>query len=125
MNNIKQALLDNFTLAEIKDEHELELVDRLYEVEPRFKWEVENDIIKEIEKLKKELNSLTKPEPRYVNELPRMIKDILQAVQERELYANKTPRLDIELFSDMLDDSKISDLDQMLTDIYESTDYYN
>lgn len=125
MNNIKQALLDNFTLAEIKDEHELELVDRLYEVEPRFKWEVENNIIKEIEKLKKELNSLTKPEPRYVNELPRMVKDILQAVQERELYANKTPRLDIELFSDMLDDSKISDLDQMLTDILESTDYYN
>ena len=125
MNNIKQALLDNFTLAEIKDEHELELVDRLYEVEPRFQWEVEDNIIKEIEKLKKELNSLTKPEPRYVNELPRMVKDILQAVQERELYRNKTPRLDIELFSDMLDDSKISDLDQMLTDILESTDYYN
>ena len=125
MNNIKQALLDNFTLAEIKDEHELELVDRLYEVEPRFQWEVEDSIIKEIEKLKKELNSLTKPEPRYVNELPRMVKDILQAVQERELYRNKTPRLDIELFSDMLDDSKISDLDQMLTDILESTDYYN
>ena len=125
MNNTKQALLDNFTLAEIKDEHVLELVDRLYEVEPRFKWEVENDIIKEIERLKIELNSLTKPEPRYVNELPKMIKDILQAVQERELYANKTPRLDIELFSDMLNDSKISDLDQMLTDILASTDYYN
>lgn len=125
MNNIKQALLDNFTLQELKDEHDTIIVDSLYIKEPRFQWEVESDILKEIEKLKKELNSLAKPEPKYVNELPVMVKDILQAVQERELYANKTPRLDIELFSDMLDDSKISDLDQMLTDILESTDYYN
>ena len=123
MNNIKLALLDHFTLQELKDEHDTIIVDSLYAKEPRFQWEVESDILKEIQKLKDEINHATATQVSYVRDLPKVVQDVLVATQAKLLSDNGLKRMDVDLYTDDMLNSKISDLDELLYLVKDSIDY--
>lgn len=123
MKHIRLAILEHFTLKEIAREDINQMVDALYELEPRFKWEPEYNIQTTIENLKKELKGLSTPEPKYVNELPIVVQDILVATQAKLLSDNGLKRLDVDLYTDDMLNSKISDLDELLYLVKDSINY--
>lgn len=55
MRDIKEAIQKHFTVSEIREWYENDIVDELYKLEPNIKWAVETEIFKAIEQLKSNL----------------------------------------------------------------------